>query len=390
MNKQPSPEKRGPSRIVVIGGFLGAGKTTAIVRFGEFLRARNVRVGVITNDHGNELVDSATFGSKGFSTEEIRNGSFSTHFDLLVEGVRRLVNAGAGDVVVVEPVGSATDLVATLTHPLRQLHRSEYVIAPVSVLVDPVRAARILRLESGGTFSEKIVYLYRKQLEEADIIVINKSDLLTPAKLTKLWSALQEIAPEAKLFNVSARTGAGLEEWFECLMTKEQEERNAADLDYAIYAEGEALLGWLNCTVSLSSVKYFDAGKLLVDLATAIQAILKQEGVEGAHLKLVLMPEHDRKDVAVLSLVRTDDPPYLAREVSEPIQRGEMILNIRAEANPALLHESVNRALMVLMEQSPELFARMQHSEHFRPGKSKPTHRITTVENKEMVVRREG
>ena len=381
MNTQSSPEKRGRSRIVVIGGFLGAGKTTAIVRFGEYLRARKVKVGVITNDHGNELVDSATLGAKGFSTEEIRNGSFSKHFDSLVEAARRLVNRGAGEVVVVEPVGSAIDLVATLTHPLRQLHRSEYVIAPVSVVVDPVRAARILRLESGGTFSEKIVYLYRKQLEETDIIVINKCELVSPAKLANLRGALQEIAPEAKLFNVSARTGAGLEEWFECLMTKEQEERSAGDLDYSIYAEGEALLGWLNCTVSLSSVKYFDAGKLLVELATAVQAILKQEGVEGAHLKMILMPEHDRNDVAVLSLVRTDDPPYLAREVSEPIQRGEMILNIRAEANPALLHESVNRALMVLMERSPDLFARMQHSEHFRPGKAKPTHRIMTVEN---------
>lgn len=379
MNAQPTPAPGRTVRVVVIGGFLGAGKTRLGMEFGDFLRKKKLSVGIITNDHGTELVDSATFRAGGFRTEEIRNGAFSMQFDAFVQAARRFEASGQPEVLIVEPVGTATDLVATLTQPLRQMHGAEYSIAPLSVIVDPIRAARILGLESGGTFSDKVVYLYRKQLEEADLIVINKTDLVSAQKIGKLRKALEELNPGASILLASALDRTGLEEWFQCLMTTDQPERNATELDYAISSQAEALLGWLNCTVNLSSVKYFDAGKILVDLATALQSLLKQEGVEGAHLKMVLSHAHDPADVAVLSLVRTDDQPRLSREVSEPIQRGEMIINVRAEANPEILHETVNRALLGLMERSPELFARMQHCEHFRPGTAKPTHRIATL-----------
>ena len=47
-------------------------------------------------------------------------------------------------------------------------------IAPLSVLVDPFRALRVLGVEDGRKFSPKVTYVYRKQLEEADYIVVNK------------------------------------------------------------------------------------------------------------------------------------------------------------------------------------------------------------------------
>ena len=93
----------------------------------------------------------------------------------------RLTAATRPDVFIAEPVGSCTDLVATVTYPLRRIYGDDFSIAPVSVLVDPVRARRVLGLEEGGKFSSKVLYIYRKQLEEADIIVINKIDLLDRA-----------------------------------------------------------------------------------------------------------------------------------------------------------------------------------------------------------------
>ena len=129
-------------------------------------------------------------------------------------------------------------------------------------------------------------------------------------------------------------------------------------------------MAWLNCTVSVSSVRYFDAGKLLIDLATCVQSLLQAEGGDIAHLKIALNPVHDSRDIAAVSLDRTDASPELLRNVSEPIQRGELILNARAYGDPEILHSVVNRALLALMEHSPELFARMQHCEHFKAGHS--------------------
>src|SRR6185436_219770 len=178
------------ARYIMIGGFLGAGKTTAVARLATRLRAQGLRVGLITNDQGQQLVDTAMLASHGFAVEEIAGGCFCCRFPSLVEASRKLSAEARPDVFIAEPVGSCTDLVATVSYPLRRIYGDDFTIAPLSVLVDPVRALRILGQAGGGKFSEKVVYIYRKQLEEADLIVINKCDLLSNAQREELRRAI--------------------------------------------------------------------------------------------------------------------------------------------------------------------------------------------------------
>lgn len=84
-------------------------------------------------------------------------------------------------------------------------------------MIDPIRASRILGLEAGGSFSKKVVYIYRKQLEEAEIILVNKTDLLTPERLAQLLTALKSEFPLATILPVSARDGAGIDDWIALL-----------------------------------------------------------------------------------------------------------------------------------------------------------------------------
>ena len=60
----------------MIGGFLGAGKTISVAALAQHLREADRTVGLITNDQGRELVDTAMLRSKGFATEEIPGGLF--------------------------------------------------------------------------------------------------------------------------------------------------------------------------------------------------------------------------------------------------------------------------------------------------------------------------
>ncbi len=175
---------------IMIGGFLGAGKTTAILKLAEHMRARGLRVGLITNDQSTGLVDTALLGSQGFSVEEITGGCFCCKFHSLVEASERLSRNTRPDVFIAEPVGSCTDLLATVGYPLRRIYGENFRIAPLSVMVDPIRALRILGLEPGRAFSSKVLYVYGKQLEEGEIIVINKADLLDGGRLVKLQAAL--------------------------------------------------------------------------------------------------------------------------------------------------------------------------------------------------------
>ena len=258
----------------MIGGFLGAGKTTSVAALAQQLSDQGQEVGLITNDQGRELVDTAMLRSRGFATEEIPGGCFCCRFNSLVDAAEKLTESTRPSVFIAEPVGSCTDLVATVTYPLRRIYGDDFSIAPLSVLVDSVRAARIFDLAEGGQFSEKVTYIYRKQLEEADFIVINKTDLLSADKLTALTNTLRIEYPKAEVLHVSARSGEGLREWFERIIDAELIARNVMEVDYEVYAEGEALLGWLNATVQLNSKDSFEAKDVLQQMAADIQTQL--------------------------------------------------------------------------------------------------------------------
>src|SRR6185436_3458854 len=134
---------------------------------------------------------------------------------------------------------SCTDLVATVSYPLRRIYGHSFAIAPFSVMPDPVRALRMFDLEEGSRFSEKVAYIYRKQLEEAHLIVINKCDMIEPPRLQRLRDSLGSSFPKAEIFQVSARNGDGLQTWFPRLMASSQPLGPAIDVDYEIYAECE-------------------------------------------------------------------------------------------------------------------------------------------------------
>ena len=367
------------SRYLMLGGFLGAGKTTAVARLAQHLTSQGLRVGLITNDQGSELVDTAMLRSRGFATEEIPGGCFCCRFNSLVDAANKLTAASRPDVFIAEPVGSCTDLVATVTYPLRRMYGDQFTVAPLSVLVDPARARRIFGLDSGQTFSEKVIYIYRKQLEEADIIVINKADSLSADQQHELRRALGEAFPDKEIFHVSARTGQGLEPWFARITSAEQPGGAAMAVDYEVYAEGEALLGWLNCTVRLAAKKPFDGNKFLQALADDLQKRLSKQGAEIAHLKMTLDPDEGLGDLAVINLVRNDFVPELSQSLEEPLTRGQLILNLRAEAAPEVLRAAVEAAVAKCGGGNPKLSATLEHLEHFRPGKPQPTHRITAM-----------
>ena len=366
------------ARYIMIGGFLGAGKTTAVLRLAELLQRRGSRVGLITNDQSHGLVDTAVLGSSGFPVEEITGGCFCCKFDSLVGASERLSREQRPDVFLAEPVGSCTDLKATVDYPLRRMYGDNYWIAPLSVMVDPVRALRILELEPGKSFSSKVVYVYRKQLEEADIIVINKIDLLSPQRLERLREALMESFSPNQVLAVSARRGTGLEEWFEQISQPLESMQRDLEVDYDTYAEGEALLGWLNCSLRVEANAGFNGNALLHKAMTAIQRRLRSR--EIAHLKMTLTPDEQGHDIGVANLTGTDGVAEQSHALQAPLRAGELIVNLRAEADPQALRSLVRQVLQAI-GRDDGLLLKIEHLEAFRPARPTPTHRLRASES---------
>ncbi|HEY8549433.1 MAG TPA: GTP-binding protein [Vicinamibacterales bacterium] len=358
---------------VMVGGFLGAGKTTALLRLAEHFTGHGRRVGLITNDQSQGLVDTSMVQAKGFPVEEITGGCFCCRFNSLTDAAGRLTREATPDVFLAEPVGSCTDLRATVQYPLRRLYGDDYQVAPLSVLVDPYRAARALGLEPGRGFTPKVQYIYEKQLEEADVIVINKRDLLDDDRRERLTSALKSRFPQADVIAISARTGENMDAWLSRL-SGTLASRPAMDVDYDVYAEGEALLGWVNATVRLSSPAPFDGNAFLERLADGVHNRLLERDIEIAHFKMTLSPD-EGNDLAVRNLVRSDARSESVHRLAEDLETGELILNLRAEGDP---EELTARALSALGHVARAMNVRTEivHEEHFRPGRPVPTHRV--------------
>jgi len=274
-------------RYIMVGGFLGAGKTTMLGRLASEYTARGLNVGIITNDQATDLVDTNSLRAQGFRVGEVAGACFCCNFNELMETAKNLSDDQRPDILLAEPVGSCTDLVATVIQPIKHLFDAEFVIAPYTVILKPSHGRKVLKNEKRAGFSPKAAYILKKQLEEADAILINRIDELSTEEVDELSQLLQEHHPDVPTLKISAKTGAGFEELLELLDQPGEYGQRLLEIDYDIYAEGEAELGWLNSSLSVQSEQDFSLDTFLLEIVSQLQSRLQDLSAETAHLKVI-------------------------------------------------------------------------------------------------------
>lgn len=241
------------TRLILVGGFLGAGKTTLLGQAARVLTTQGKRVGLITNDQAANLVDTELLRREKLNVREIAGGCFCCRFEQLMETAHKLRDAMSPDIIIGEPVGSCTDLSATVVQPIKAQYADVYCVSPLSVLVDPSRLQDLLGIKRQGLLHASVRYILQKQIEEADLLVINKRDSLTVQEQQDIIAATRNMFPGKPVFLVSALTGDGVTEWLNSVVNEAAAGAYIADVDYDIYSEGEAVLGWLNAAATVSS-----------------------------------------------------------------------------------------------------------------------------------------
>jgi Ni2+-binding GTPase involved in maturation of urease and hydrogenase len=362
-------------RFVMIGGFLGAGKTTALSRLARFYSERGQKVGLVTNDQAQDLVDTTSLRSQGFAVQEVPSACFCCRFDDLVGKVEQLEGDERPDVILAEPVGSCTDLVATVVQPLKDLYGNRFEVGPYPVLFKPSHGLRILKSEASAGFSPKAAYIFRKQLEEADAIVINRLDELDSDTQAELTALLDATFPGTPVLRLSAKTGQGFDALTALLDQPGNFGRRILDIDYDTYAEGEAELGWLNSSIRVTGSKRFSLDDLLLDVVSRQQESLSQLGGEVAHLKAIGLAE---SSFGVANLVSSQSKPELSLPSRCKVTEFDLIVNARVAIDPDVLAERVRQTVMESCAAigATATFHTMQS---FRPGRPQPTHRYVTA-----------
>ena len=356
-------------RFIMVGGFLGAGKTTTLARLARHYMDHGQKVGIVTNDQAQDLVDTHNLREQGFAVEEVAGACFCCKFDDLLDKVSSLQANERPDVLLAEPVGSCTDLVATVVQPLKDLYGHRFNVAPYAVLFKPSHGLKILRNESGAGFSPKAAYIFRKQLEEADVVLINRVDELSPQGIEELVELVALQFPGTPILRVSAKTGQGFSSLTELLGQDGTFGRKILDIDYDVYAEGEAELGWLNTTALIRTDKEFALDSLLLDIVRRLQQTLRAQGAEVAHLKVIGLWEGF---FGVANVVSSHTEPELSLPSNCRVNEADIVVNARVALDPAILERLVKETLQAAGIE-------VQKTQSFRPGRPTPTHRYAVA-----------
>jgi hypothetical protein len=341
--------------LAIVGGMLGAGKTSLILEAARRVTARGLRPAMVTNDQGRGLVDTELARAAGVSVGEVGGGCFCCRLTDLLGAADTLAGVDP-DIIFAEPVGSCTDLAATVLRPLLRDQPWRFRIAPLTVLADPVRAQALGRPDA----DPDLLYLFRHQLAEADIVCSSKADerIALPAMEGVVAHPL------------SARSGDGVDAWLDHVLGGDVAAGTLplVTLDYTRYAAAEAALAWLNWHTHVACETAVAPACLAGALADRLEVDLAGAGLAVVHVKVL---DQARSGYVRVSLCGDGRAPALEGTLdASPDARHQLLVNARVIGDPEVLSRVVGECVRAAARD-----VRSVLHEAFRPAPPRPERR---------------
>lgn len=203
--------------VTVLSGYLGSGKTTLLNHI--LSNRENLKVAVIVNDMSEVNIDASLVKQGGFSRTdeklvEMQNGCIccTLREDLIIE-VEKLVQLGDIDYIVIESSGISEPIpvAQTFTYVDESVGIDLSRFCQLDTMVTVLDAHRFWHDYASGESlldrqqavdemdEREIADLLIDQIEFANVIVLNKTDLVSESKLQELKAVIQKFNPEAKM-----------------------------------------------------------------------------------------------------------------------------------------------------------------------------------------------
>jgi G3E family GTPase len=331
---------KAPTRFVVLGGYLGAGKTTLAAALGKELRSKHGKsVAIITNDQGNVLVDTEYMKDAGFDVKDVLGGCFCANFGEFVKNARTLVSMGRPDVIIAEPIGTSTAILGSVVAPLRSMYPDEFQVAPFFVVVDGTRAAETMRKPMGfGLGGGKLIPSH--QVSEAECVLLSKADRLNEEEVAKASDLLAKEVSDAELIVCSAFSRKNLDRIVNIILSDRVSTKTPKEVDQRMFAVEKASMGWFNAHARLVAEGRLDINAFVTSLMRKVATDFPPEAI--GHVKVMLTSEtasakmslvEDRMQVDGLKGGR-----YFTGE-------GKLVLNARVSASPSELRKAFEKAI---------------------------------------------
>lgn len=353
-------------KLYLIGGFLGSGKTTAILNAAIELIAKGIQVGVITNDQGLELVDTRFIKHANIPVMEVADGCFCCNYDKLDNQIAALKESDHVEVIFAESVGSCTDMIATVVKPLQKFNKDIETV--ITVFAD----ANVLptMLLGAPLFTDSVSYIYKKQIEEADLLVVNKIDSLSEVEFEKMKLLVGKKYPDKTTLFQNSLDESSIKKWMTALVDFKIKTRDSLVIDYDIYAAGEEELAWLDLEIELftSTNDAFDEGKALIkEFHEAINA----EKLAIGHLKFFIDDGTQQEKISFTAGTQS----ALSGNRKASSGKVDILINARVQSDPDHL-ESLLLNLIQEAEKKNGYKVVQKRLSSFKPGYPRPIHRI--------------
>ena len=316
------------TKYMVTSGFLGAGKTTSMLAFARSINARWGKAAILANDLGaSNIVDADFTATSDVLTTSIAGNCICYQHENLVDKLRQLV-AGGATVIFSDIPGCG---IGALDHVYLQL---------------PERLRMLMEGEGDLNLPAEMRFLLDAQMAEADLIVLNKVDLLSSAEVEKRLALIRTLHPDTPVMTMSARTGEGVDAVVDYLMTHEAAaEHREIGYGSEAFMAAERLLSWYNRRVFLEQRedRNLDFNAVLGDIFEEIRSGLKAKGGNVPHLKMFASGVGE--DFFKASLIGVDYPVEYDHKLAAEYSALSVIINARAAAESEAVAAAVDDAL---------------------------------------------
>jgi G3E family GTPase len=334
------------TKYMVVSGFLGAGKTTSMIAMARVINKKYGTAAIIANDLGaKNLVDADYTRTADVAISEITGDCICYVTEDLVHRIDGLVSDGA-NIVMSDVPGCGLGALDHVYIKLKNDYPGKYELLPFTVVVDPERLRMILPERANINLTEEMRFLLDAQLVEADLIVLNKTDLLSAKELEADLEFIRSAYPDVPVMSMSAKTGGGVEAVVDYII----EHRSPAvhkDLgdDTDEFDAAEAQMCWYNRRFFAKERdgKNIDFNAVVDDFLEEARNGLIEAKRNVPHLKLFAAGVGE--DFVKSSLIGVDYDIEYDRKLENEYTAMAIVVNARALCESELMAEIMEDAL---------------------------------------------
>ena len=344
-------------QVIVVGGFLGSGKTTTIINMGKYLAEKGKKVAIIVNEIGDVGIDGDVIKRFGFDTKEITSGCICCSLKVgLRTTVTLLAKEYKPDILMIEPTGIAFPHL--IRNEIELMNLGEQVkIVPLVTLIDGSRFKHLMK---------EVKDFAMRQIIDAEILVINKVDLIEPIRLPILEASVQQLNPKARVVTLSGKdTGEKFENFMRIVLpdieempektpqvTIEERPRPAArqETENSIEVSGVGTYS-VEFAVENGNLSTEAAREITTELMNTIkEKVLKLNPEFVGHIKLLLDTGSETVKQSVTAYYEEPQEEIIKSE--EGAVTEFKILAAVSNVNKAALKDAVNSSVQEIFEKT--------------------------------------